>query len=619
MTIRLLGPPAIESDGRPVRPPRGRKAWGLLGYLVITTRPPSRQRLAELFFSDAEDPLAALRWTLAELRRALGGAAVLSGDPVVTSFGEDAVVDVHLLTTDSPESTESVETGGAAALLELGAELLEGLRLDSCPEFESWLLVERRRLSAMLEARLRQATTALLATGRAADAVVYAARTVALNPLEESSHELLVRSLATAGDRAAALRQLEVGEDVLRREFGVQASPALREASTVVPGSPTGLPLSRGAAAASQLEAGRAAIAAGAVDAGLQCLRQAAAAASRCGDAALHGRALAALGGALVHALRGRDGEGAVVLQEALLVAERAGDRVTAVTVLRELGFVEVQAGHRKTADHWLVKAHALAGTDAELAAILGVRGMNASDLADYPAAFDHLHESVDRAARCEDGRQQAWSLSILARAHLLRGEHSQAGTALAGSLDLVRRHRWTAFLPWPQALQAELDLAAGDEDAAADGFEQAWALGCQVNDPCWESMAARGLGLLHARRGDYGAASSWFGEASAAANRVPDRYQWLRAYVLDATITAALDRPARDRTGRDRTARLVATLASLAARAELRELVVRAQLHRHRLGDPAGLTSARLLGADIDNPVLAGLLSGDRPTGGPA
>jgi hypothetical protein len=42
-----------------------------------------------------------------------------------------------------------------------------------------------------------------------------------------------------------------------------------------------------------------------------------------------------------------------------------------------------------------------------------------------------------------------------------------------------------------------------------------------------------------------------------------------------------------------------------------MRELVVRAQLHRSRLGDPAALASARLLAAGIDNPALAPLLDG--------
>jgi hypothetical protein len=41
--------------------------------------------------------------------------------------------------------------------------------------------------------------------------------------------------------------------------------------------------------------------------------------------AALHGRPLAALGGALVHVLRGREEEGAVVLQQAVRVASEGG------------------------------------------------------------------------------------------------------------------------------------------------------------------------------------------------------------------------------------------------------------------------------------------------------
>jgi hypothetical protein len=46
--------------------------------------------------------------------------------------------------------------------------------------------------------------------------------------------------------------------------------------------------------------------------------------------------------------------------------------------------------------------------------------------------------------------------------------------------------------------------------------------------------------------------------------------------------------------------------LLSLAARCELRELVVRAHLHRWRLGDDGALASARLLARDLDNPALA-------------
>jgi DNA-binding SARP family transcriptional activator len=600
LSIRLLGPPALERDGRSAAAPRGRKAWAVLAYVLLAERPPGRRQLAELLFGDADDPLGALRWTLAELRRALGAPALFAGDPVATELVPGLEVDVRAL------SQEFDELDNLSPLLDLGGELLEGLSVAASPAFESWLVVERHRVAGMVEARLRQAAMRLLAAGRAEEAVAYASRAVARNPLEEGNHELLVRSLAAAGDREAALKQVAVGEDTLRRELGVEPSAALRDAAATPVGSPTGPPVSGRAAVVSQLDAGRAAIAAGAVQAGLDSLRRAVADAAACDDPGLQGRAVGALGGALVHAVRGRDEEGAVALHEAIRLATQAGDRATAVTAHRELGFVEVQAGRRRTADAWLAKAEALAETDEELAAIGGVRGMNASDMGDYPTALQHLEGSVERARRCADQRQQAWSLSILARAHLLRDERSQAAAALAGALELVHEQRWMAFLPWPESLKGELDLRAGRLEAAGDQFEHAWSLALQLGDPCWEGMAARGLGLLNASRGDRASASAWLGEAHTRCSRVTDRYQWVRAYVLDAMVGFALD---RDDEAEAR--RLVDALASLAARGDMRELVVRAQLHRGRLGDPAALASARLLAAGIDNPALTPLLDG--------
>ncbi|WP_158603068.1 AfsR/SARP family transcriptional regulator [Jiangella rhizosphaerae] len=600
-TIRLLGPPVIERDGRPVRAPRGRKAWVLLAYVLLADRPPSRQRLAELFFADAEDPLGALRWTLAELRRTLGRSDVLTGDPVSRGGLPDDAVDARALMD---------ELADPAPLLEARGELLEGVYVASCPEVESWLAVERHRVSALIETRLRQAAVTLLAGGRAGDAVPYAARVVELNPLEEGNHELLVRTLAMAGDRTAAQRQVAAARDVLMRELGVEASAALREAASAASDSPRTSAMSGRAAALSQLDAGRAAIVAGAIDPGIQCLRRAVAEAARCRDPQLQARTLTALGGALVHAVRGRDEEGALVLHEALRFATAAGDRATAVTVHRELGYVEVQAGRRSAARTWLARAQELAETDAELAAILGVRGQNASDEGDYPAAFIHLGESIERARAAEDDRQEAWSLSILARAHLLRDERHQAAAAADLSLRIVHQQRWMAFLPWPKALRAEVDLRNGDLAAAADGFEQSWVLGCQVGDPCWEAMAARGLGLLSAGRGDHRAAADWLGEATVRCNRVTDRYHWMQGHILDTTIGTALDRG-----DENRVRPLVATLGALAARGDMRELVVRAQVHRHRLGDGGALATARVLAADVDNPALLALIDApDRP-----
>jgi DNA-binding SARP family transcriptional activator len=149
LTIRLLGPPAIARDGVPAPPPRGRKAWALLAYLLLADRPPSRRHLAELLFGDADDPLGALRWTLAELRRALGTRELFGGDPVATALGGGVEVDLEVLAGQPADPT---------ALLELGGELLEGVSVAASPAFESWLVVERhhRRPAGQRPGRGRQ-------------------------------------------------------------------------------------------------------------------------------------------------------------------------------------------------------------------------------------------------------------------------------------------------------------------------------------------------------------------------------------------------------------------------------------------------------------------------------
>jgi tetratricopeptide (TPR) repeat protein len=285
-------------------------------------------------------------------------------------------------------------------------------------------------------------------------------------------------------------------------------------------------------------------------------------------------------------------------------LATRAGDERTAVVAYRELGYVEVQAGRRQTADTWLAKASALATTEEDVAAILGVRGMNGSDRADYAAAFEHLHSSVEHAGRAQDRRQQAWSLSLIGRAHLLRGERSQATASLTRSIELVDEERWIAFLPWPQTLLAELHLVEGDDVSASATLERAWHQARRLNDACWQGMAARGLALLCTTRGQADATDHWLAEAATRSAGLSDRYQWVHAHVLDTLIGTYLDRG-----DQDRAAPIIANLARLSARCDMRELIARTHLHRHRIGDRTALPAAELLAHEIDNPALSQLL----------
>jgi DNA-binding SARP family transcriptional activator len=596
LTIRLLGRPQIERDGVVAAPPRGHKAWAVLAYLVLAERPTARAQLASLIFADADDPLGALRWTLAQLRRALGAPDALRGDPLEPGLPPDASVDVLALAC-----------GDADPALASG-ELLEGIDPRAGAVFEAWLLVERRRLAGVAEGVLRDAALGALAAGDPLDGAALATRALAFDPFDESVHELLVRCLARAGDGAAARRHCDATEALFRRELGRTPDPRVQRAALEArgdhnpgggDGGSEGALVGDRAAALGQLDAGRAALDAGAVEPGIACLRQACAEARGVGDPALLARAFAALGVALVHAVRGYDEEGAAVLHEALVLAERSGDRAVAAKVCRELGFVEVLAGRGVSAGRWLLRAGGLAVDDPERAAVLGVRGLALADRAHYQAAIALLTESVATARRGGDQRRAAWSLAMLGRTHLLRDELTEAVEALDASLALVERESWIALQPLPEALRAEVALRHQELDHAAALLDHAYALGCRLGDPCWEAFAARAQGLLHEAIGERAAALASLRNAVDRAVRVADPYVWVHAFSLDALAALAIADGAPD--ARER----VATLERIAARSDMRELVVRAALHRARLGDPTGVASARLLAESIDNPAL--------------
>jgi hypothetical protein len=97
ITIQLLGRPRITRGAAAGYKFRSRKSWGLLAYLILSERPAARSQLASLLFAEADDPVRALRWGLAEIRRALGDERSVDGDPVVLRLPPGAVVDVQVV------------------------------------------------------------------------------------------------------------------------------------------------------------------------------------------------------------------------------------------------------------------------------------------------------------------------------------------------------------------------------------------------------------------------------------------------------------------------------------------------------------------------------------------
>ena len=597
LSIHLLGPPRMERDGLPLGPPRGQKAWALLAYLLRTRLPPSRDRVASLLFPEADDPLGTLRWTLSTLRGRLGEAAEVGGDPLRLSLPPGTFVDVEVLSRGSWME--------AVALPGLGHELLEGLAFRSSPGFEMWLESERRQVEGTTSAVLHQAALALLGRGEVDAAVLHVSELVRLNPYDENAHVLFVRCLRAAGDHGRAARHVESCTELFRRELGVEPTVALR-AAAAHPEIPVEVEerVSGRAAVLAQVEAGEAALVAGAIEAGVQRMRGAVSAARKIDDGELLARALVSLGGALVHSARGTDEEGAAALHEGTTLAERAGRNDVAATGWREISWVQFLRAQYERAEESLTRtAELAAGRNEELAWVDLIRGAGRHDTGDYAAAGELLRSAVERARRLPTGQPVAQALTMLGRYHLLRGEIEDALHLLDQALDEVEARGMTAFMPWPESFRAELDLVLGDLDTAEARFEHAFALGCQVGDACWESIALRGLGLVAAARGDVPRALDLLVDAPKLCRRLPDTYLWIEAYGLDALCGVAVEHRA------EAAVRWIDELEAVTARRGIRELLLRATVYRARLGEPGALDAARSLAAQIDNPALGSLL----------
>ncbi len=331
LCVHLLGRPCLTRETGEAYRFRSRKSWALLAYLILSERAPTRVQLASLLFAEADDPLRALRWNLSEVRRGLGGDGSADGDPVVLRLDAEVSVDVR--------SVISGTWADAVGLPGLGRDLLEGVVIRSAPAFDSWLLSQQRHLAAESEAVLHEAALASMSQGDFDTALRHAVRAASMAPLDENHQALLIRLYRLEGDEEAAARQYTSCCDLLEREMGVTPGAAVQRARYEAMGA--AVDLADAASIDAVIEAGAAAVSAGAVFTGLQSLRTAVRLADVAELQTLQVTARLVLAETLIHSLRGLDEEGLAILHEADGVALANNDRASAARARAELGYVD--------------------------------------------------------------------------------------------------------------------------------------------------------------------------------------------------------------------------------------------------------------------------------------
>ena len=218
--VRPFGPVQVERDGDRAPNLGSRKALTLLSYLAVLGQPCARVALADLFWSDMPEARgrASLSWVLNKLSALLPGA--LQADPHTIQFRHDTCwLDVAAF--DQLVAQDDLAALAAAVDLYRG-ELMAGMQLDGCPDFEQWLTVEREHWHQRATHVLQELTNRYERQGAYQDGVRFVSGLLALEPWQEDTHRQRMRLLALSGQRSAALAQYETCRRILADEFGVE-------------------------------------------------------------------------------------------------------------------------------------------------------------------------------------------------------------------------------------------------------------------------------------------------------------------------------------------------------------------------------------------------------------
>jgi DNA-binding SARP family transcriptional activator/predicted negative regulator of RcsB-dependent stress response len=553
LRIRLLGRAGLEHDGESRRLD-GYKPWGLLTYLLLEPRAPTRRELADLLWSETDDPLGALRWSLSQVRKAVNPPA---------EIGERdgrIKIDAEVLVVDAGELLRGEWNEASIDDLVRG-ELLEGMSFGESPSFDTWLQVQRARVATSATDALRWAAT--MFSHRDPDrALALAERALRSEPFDDGLHELIVEIHTARGDRERA------------RTYIAGLARRYREELAIEPPSSISRPLERPARSAAEpllrldvqaralLDIAKvrywAADFASARDIALRAARQAA----ESGDRALEARALILGSTTFTGGGLGTAREWTGHLQRALRLANELGDRATIAQIETERGRISAIEGRYGSAEASLRRARRLAddiGDTREAGLARAMLAVCDTDRCEYATAEKELREALPAIGWAADG------MAFLARV-LTRTGSTDEGKAFAdAAVARAEREGLLPHLPGALIQAGDARLAEGDLRGATERFSRALTIAQEIKHPSWQALALRGVALIARAENDFVRARGLFQEALAR-EELGRGHRWVVAAIL-ADLVEIEDGKDRDHVERGLRIALAGPMPDLAER----------------------------------------------------
>jgi DNA-binding SARP family transcriptional activator len=236
--ICLLGRFRLLRAGRPIAVPGRGKLESLLGILALRqVYSAPRELLLSVLWPNSDADLAgqSLNSLVYSLHKTLGKA--LGGpSPIVCAEGyyrlnveagvSSDVARFEAL-ADAGDRHRNAEQIGTA--MECYCQALKLYRGDLCLVTDVEFVIRRENLRARYLTILARLADYRYLQGDHSASLAYALKLLSGDPCREDAHRLIMRCYLRLGERAQALRQYRLCQEILRREFDAQPEPATTE------------------------------------------------------------------------------------------------------------------------------------------------------------------------------------------------------------------------------------------------------------------------------------------------------------------------------------------------------------------------------------------------------
>jgi len=221
LVLELLGTLSLRNVTPPVPvSAQQKRSLGLLAILALAGRQGfPRDRIEAYLWPESSAPLArhSLDQTVYAIRHALGSDFILS-------TGRELRLNPDLVQVDAWEFEEAIRARQWAAAVErYKGTLLDGFHFTGSREFESWIDSERARLQRDYQTAIEFLANAAAEAGDHARSVIWWRRLANSDPLSARATKQLMLALAAAGDRAGAVKQARLYQELVRQELEIES------------------------------------------------------------------------------------------------------------------------------------------------------------------------------------------------------------------------------------------------------------------------------------------------------------------------------------------------------------------------------------------------------------